>query len=402
MRQGNLSKVLRLLSLTGPTSRQAIAERSQLGISTMTELIGELKSRGLVKELDPVRRTTAGRPARPIDIDGAHWVTLGMQIEVNRIQFHVATLGGQELFRALVPADLRCAGEQTYAVIDAAVRTQVARLPTDVELIGVEVALPAYVTSPRGEVSWSSDLDWHDFRLTDMLDKTLADVGVSAPHITLANDTHLAALYAARIECRPPAVDAVYLGGIRGLGSGIIINGEIYRGRSGGAGDMPHRLVDPGGERCWCGRRGCLITKVGLVYLLRDSGLLTKMEDLDHLADHDPGRGSQLLLEAAARKDPRVLSTLEAAAVALGQAVDDLIGLFNPEVVMIGGHLGVVSEHLMPTIQRLTARRRSISTFGDTRLLPLTADVPRVLLGATLAARAACFSDPLGLTRPLT
>ena len=109
LRQGNLTQILRYVRDHGASSRHDIARGCGLGISTMTDLIGELRARRIVMELDPIRRPGAGRPTRPIDFDGEPWCVLGVRVDIDGFEFAAATLGGRELWRDSVPADLRAA-----------------------------------------------------------------------------------------------------------------------------------------------------------------------------------------------------------------------------------------------------------------------------------------------------
>ena len=87
LRQGNLTQILRYVRDHGASSRHDIARGCGLGISTMTDLIGELRERRIVKELDPIRRPGAGRPTRPIDFDGEPWCVLGVRVDLDGFQF---------------------------------------------------------------------------------------------------------------------------------------------------------------------------------------------------------------------------------------------------------------------------------------------------------------------------
>src|SRR4051794_20553168 len=107
LRHGNLTQVLCYVRDHGPCSRHDIARGCGLGISTLTDLIGDLKSRRLVKELDPVRRPGAGRPTRPIALDGSPWYVLGVQVEADHLTLVGATVGGDQLWHEHIVLDLR-------------------------------------------------------------------------------------------------------------------------------------------------------------------------------------------------------------------------------------------------------------------------------------------------------
>lgn len=368
----------------------------------MTDLIGELKSRRLVKELDPLRRPGAGRPTRPISLDGEPWAVLGIHVDVDRIEVMASTVGGRELWTDTAWGDLRHSGTNGYARLDEVLRSQLTRLPSDVELVAVEVGLPGYVARDRGTVGWSAPLGWRDVPLNTLVTQTLNDIGIVGAHVGIATDCHLAALHATRVELTmPPDTVAIYLGGLRNIGSGVIIESEIFRGANGGAGDFGHKNVDPGGRECWCGRLGCLETVVGLPRLLSNAQLMSP-EEAGRMVDDQPCKGIEMLLEAAAAGEADVLDVLAEAGDVVGLAIDDLLGALNPHTAILGGYLGRIGSYLMPSIERRIASRVEIAAYSTTTVVALEEIVPRVVGGATLAARDACLMDPLIRTRVLS
>ena len=93
---------------------------------------------------------------------------------------------------------------------------------------------------------------------------------------------------------------------------------------------------------------------------------------------------------------------LEQAGSVLGGAIDDLIGAVNPHAVILGGYLGVLSAYLLPRLRERLAHRLATPAYADTEILALEGLPPRTVKGALMAARDACFYDPLGLTRPVS
>ncbi len=147
LRQGNLTQILRYVRDHGASSRHDIARGCGLGISTMTDLIGELRARRIVMELDPIRRPGAGRPTRPIDFDGEPWCVLGVRVDLDGFEFAAATLGGRELWRDSVPADLRAAdaGRRLRRAGQPAAFPALVGCPPDKHLIAVEIGVPGYI-----------------------------------------------------------------------------------------------------------------------------------------------------------------------------------------------------------------------------------------------------------------
>jgi predicted NBD/HSP70 family sugar kinase len=402
LRQGNLTQILRYVRDHGASSRHDIAHGCGLGISTMTDLIGELRARRVVKELDPIRRPGAGRPTRPIDFDGEPWVVLGVRVDIDGFEFAAATLAGRELWRDKIPSDLRGADPSAgYAALENQLRPQINRLPADKHLVAIEIGVPGYIAADRATVGMSESPEWREFPLSAKVSRTLNDFGIQGVHVGITNDSQLAALHAVRSELHlEPDTIAAYLGGTRGIGSGLIVGGEIFRGAGGGAGDFGHLNVDPSGPACSCGRNGCLQSLIGPQHLLTVGDLLAR-DAAARLVDERPAEAIGLIVEAIEEGHAAMLQVLKRAGAALGDAIDDVIGIVNPDTVILGGYLGALSPHLMDSIRERISHRVAIPAFANTKIVAVQQNVPRVVSGAVLAARDACFYDPLGLTRPL-
>jgi predicted NBD/HSP70 family sugar kinase len=402
LRQGNLTQILRYVRDHGASSRHDIAHGCGLGISTMTDLIGELRARRIVMELDPIRRPGAGRPTRPIDFDGEPWCVLGVRVDLDGFEFAAATLAGRELWRDSVPANLRgAAPDAGFAELDRALRSQLNRLPAEKHLIAIEIGVPGYIAADRAIVGLSENPEWRDFPLGAKVSATLNELGIHGVHVGITNDSQLAALHAVRNELRlAPDTIAAYLGGLRSIGSGLIVNGEIFRGAGGGAGDLGHLNVDPSGPACACGRNGCLQSLIGPQNLLTVGELMPR-DEAARLIDEQPKEAIRRIVEAIDEGHAAMLQMLKRAGAALGDAIDDVIGIVNPHTVILGGYLGALSPHLMDSIQERISHRVAIPAFAGTKIIAVDQGVSRVIGGAVLAARDACFYDPLTLTRPV-
>ena len=402
LRQGNLTQILRYVRDHGASSRHDIARGCGLGISTMTDLIGELRARRIVMELDPIRRPGAGRPTRPIDFDGEPWCVLGVRVDIDGFEFAAATLGGRELWRDSVPADLRAAAPDAgFAALDTQLRSQLSRLPADKHLIAVEIGVPGYIAADRATVARSESPEWQEFPLSAKVNATLSDLGIQGVHVGITSDSQLAALHAFRSELHlEPDTIATYFGGLRAIGSGLVVAGEIFRGAGGGAGDFGHLNVDPSGPACSCGRNGCLQSLIGPQNLLTVGDLLPK-DQAARLVDERPREAIRRIVGAIDEGQAAMLQILKRAGAALGDAIDDVIGVINPDTVILGGYLGALSPYLRDSIQERISHRVTIPAFADTKIVAVEQDVPRVVGGAVLVARDACFYDPLTLTRPV-
>lgn len=374
-----------------------------MGISTLTDLIGDLKSRRLVKELDPVRRPGAGRPTRPIALDGAPWCALGIHITHDVISIAATTMGGEELWLVTDPVQLLEADqEEGFAQVRDVIVRRIGEIPAGREVVSVEIGLPGQVVRDRGQIEHAAELPWTEFPIRERVREVFTDAGITGIHVGVANDCQLAGLYAARTELLlPPNSVAVYVGGLRGIGSGLIVDGQIFGGAHGVAGDLAHANV--GGETtdCECGRRGCLTTVLGPEALLTHSGLLSG-DDATTMVLAEPYAAVELLRSQAEAGNEQVLTTLADAGSALGRVIDDVLGVLNPHAAIVGGYLGVLSPYLREAMDARLAERLSDPAFAATLVVSLESVEPRVVRGAAMSARDACLADPLTLTRPVT
>lgn len=399
-RQTNLAHILRYVSDHGPSSRHDIAHACGLGISTMTDLVTELRSRRLVKELKPVRRPGAGRPTRPLAIDGDPWVLLGVQVQTGQVHFAAETLGGRKLWQTTVPVQPARDGQGVpTSVLEDLFLRQVERVPASVQLIAAAIGVPDRV-DPAGSALLGRSPE-PESALATQLAGVLQRHGLPRAHVEVATDAHLAALYATRVELNLPSESvAVYLGGSEQIRSGLVVNGRIFLGSKGGAGEVAHANVDPAGPQDDCGRAGCLQSLAGPVSLLVHGGILSRSE-AEALVQTRPQEVVDRINAAVQAGDAEMVAALERAGDALGSVIDDISGTLNPDAVALGGYLGRLGEHLKEPVRRRLQSRRLVEAFADTRVLWLAHPVPRVVRGALLAARDAGLDHPLNLTSPL-
>ena len=399
LRQSNLTAILRYLRDHGPSSRHDTARGCGLGVSTMTDLVGDLRSRRLVVELDPIRRPGAGRPTRPIALDGEPWCVMGVHVELDRVHVQAATVGGTDLWHETVPA-VFADDHDGAAVLAEAIAREAARVPEGHRLVAVEIAVPGFV-APDGVTVTSRALGWDGAGVGKAVRAALGELGLVAVNVGISSDFHLAGLHSARALLNDPSSTvAAYFGGVSEVGSALVVNGEIFRGAGGGAGDLAHLHVQADGPACWCGRHGCLNSVVRVQELLVTAGLRDE-EEAAELVVTDPARALRLLVEGATGGDAKVQHALERAGSALGRAVDDVLGSVNPHAVILGGYLGQLAPFLMPSLDRQLRARVHEGPYADTQILVAEEGAPPVTEGAVLAARDACLYDPLGLTTPL-
>ena len=379
VRRHNLGVVLRHVAERGPRSRAAIAQETGLNKTTVSSLIGELLEFGLVRETELELRGTVGRPALPVELSGHRVAGLGLEIGVDFLAARATDLTGAERHRALVGCDNRA--RPVEQVLDDLAGLAVAALDAidAAELLtaGAVVALPGLVSSDS-RLLVAPNLGWTDVSVPDLL---TARLGAQAIPLRAENEANLGALAELWEGAGRRLRDFLYISGELGVGAGIVVDGALFRGAHGFGGELGHVTVDPGGELCACGSRGCVETRVALGALLRNSGLAADA-GVDQLADR------------ALAGDERSLAALREAGRWLGIGVASAANLLNLSAIVIGGYFATLAPWLEPALEEELADRVLSAEWDAPVVLTSELGGEAAVRGAAAAALRRVYEDP--------
>jgi glucokinase len=252
-------------------------------------------------------------------------------------------------------------------------------------LSGVGISAAGPVDLKRGVVTTPPNLKgWQDVPLQSRLSELL---GLPA---TLSHDADCGAVAEHRLGAGQGADNLIYVTLGTGVGGGLILDGKLYSGTSGSAGEIGHMLVDPQGRMCNCGRRGCLEAMVGGAYLGLDAQAIVAAEPqgiLARLATEQGEPDARLLSEAADAGDAAADAIIRRAGAYLGDGLVNLANVFNPEVIVLGGSLLAFGERYFGPAREVLQRDAFAQPLRDLRLVDaeLGSDAPAI--GAALIAR---------------
>jgi len=186
--------------------------------------------------------------------------------------------------------------------------------------------------------------------------------------------------------------DFAYIKLATGIGAGLFMNGQLYRGANGLAGEIGHLAIDPLGEPCLCGLRGCLVTLVGSPALVgRARALLAEFPE-SALAGGE--FGITIMEDAALAGDPLALKVVREAAHHLGVAVADLINLLNPKVVIVGGGLSRLGDLLLEPLRETVRGHTLVSSVDASHIVTSSLGGRAVAVGAATLLLHRALSDP--------
>lgn len=379
VRQHNLSAVASLIHAHGALSRADLTARLGLNRSTIGVLVSELCGLGVVAESRPHMRQGVGRPSHVVGPHPHGPYALAADVDVDGVSMTAVGLGGRELSRCY-----------THLVSTAPERVaeQIADMAKDMSagsamgwLAALGVSVPGTVSTDEEVVGLAPNLEWRDVELKRLLDARLA----TGMHIRIGNDADLGVRAEHTRGAARTFDNVLYIHGRTGIGGGIIADGRPLHGTRGAAGEIGHMVVDQGGIRCHCGRRGCLETVIGEHHLVEQSGRSGDHADALHhlLTDPDP--------------EPEARSAIERACRWLAFGLTNAATLLNPEVIVLGGYLAVLMQHYGSVVEGAFAELSTPANAADVVLRPAGLGTNSALVGAGELAFERFLLDP---TRP--
>jgi predicted NBD/HSP70 family sugar kinase len=331
----NRRLILDQIRRNGPMSRAALVAAVGLSPAAVTFVTAELISEGLLVEGKALLGATGRRPI-PLDIDYASKLSIGMKVSIDSIGGVITDLATRVIGELELPLPDHRPETVVQVCTDVTDRLLAGAGVTRPRLIGVGLAVSGQVDAENGICRQEQRFGWRDVPiavfLADVLD---VPVWVDNDANAYAVAQHLFGHGRGR-----HSIAAVALG--RGVGAGLVANGGLHRGASGGAGEFGHNF-EQRGRRCECGRDGCLETWTA------DHGMLQSWVERDASA---AGRDIADLAAAVAAGEPAAKAVIEDAAERLGRHVANLVNVFDPEMVVFGGEGVRFGRHLIEPIRR--------------------------------------------------
>lgn len=348
----NRSTILNSIKTNGAIPRAEIARLTGLSPATVTGITAELIQDNLVFEKESGDSSGGRRPIMlAINPNG------GCVVGIKVMEDHA--LG------ALTDLEASLLGKQSYPLTDTSpegISRSLSELVAELlkmsenpvsNLMGVGVGLAGIVDAGQGLVRQSPFFGWDDVPLRDMIQNL-----VNVP-VYVDNDVNTLA-FAEKWFGAGRGVDnflVVTVG--RGIGLGIVSNGQFNHGVRGGAGEIGHTVIQPGGELCACGKRGCLEMYASEPALLRQAAKAFEQGQLSSLP-----KTPEELISLAASGEKAAQEIFARAGELLGQSIANLVNIFNPQRVLINGEgvragnwlfdpmRAAIDEHTMPGLRQ--------------------------------------------------
>lgn len=375
-------RALELLKEKGPQSRAELSRSLAVSRSTMSSLIAELLAEDVVVDLgdDPLGTKQAGRPGVRVGLKAPQGYFVGIDFGRLRINVAIADANYRIIDQLSCDFDIDIAAETALDLAAESVETLIAHTAIDRRAIhAVGVGVPGPVDAATGMLHAGSILaSWVGADVPGGLSRRLG-----LP-VYMDNDANLGALAESVYGAAVGTKVTLYVLLSYGVGLGIVINGQVFRGSSGIAGELGHIVTDEHGPLCRCGSRGCLEARVSILALAKALGTshgAVSPDEMLRLAGEGSTGASRIVADAG---------------VMVGRSIGDLCNYFNPELVLIGGELMRAGETLLNPLKD-AMRRYSIARATErVKVMPGALGEQAEIIGTILFAGEQSFKAMAG------
>jgi len=350
----------------GGISRAEIARRLDLTRAAVTAIVDDLLVTGITRESERIV-SQSGRPPVVLEIDPTHGYVVGIDFGASHIGLLVADLGAHILEEIEIPLDIQDGPKICLDRADRLLQEILSKTKLEIkDILAIGVGVPGPIVSDAGMVLAPPIMPgWDRFPIRDTLEKKWGRP------VSLNNDAELGALGEWAAGAGRGESNLAYIKVGTGIGCGLLIEGKIYRGITGSAGEIGHLTIDENGPLCACGNHGCLEAFAGGRAIAQQAMDAIKGGRRTGLASFQTnGTITARQVAAAARQGDLVAQQiLSQAGAHIGIAIAGLVNIFNPGMVIIGGGISQNGDIILEPIRQVVNRR---SLPAATRVVHIT------------------------------
>jgi predicted NBD/HSP70 family sugar kinase len=380
IRRLNMAAILKLLRERGTLARADLAKELGMTRNTASNIVNDLLNAGLVVETK-YRRERAGRPGLLLELAPTGGFAVAVEIDISRMIALVIDFKGTQLWEEASEVDPDRPKEEIMAEAEELVRSALDwGRANNLNPLGIGLGLAGLVDAEGGELTYAPTLKWEQVPF-----KAIWEERFSLP-VHLDNEANTSALgyhaYADRFTSR----NLCYLSIGAGMAAGLILDGHLFRGSGGFAGQAGHMKIKPEGTRCSCGDHGCWVTEVGLPALSRKTG----QKEVNLAA----------VVQRLRSGDTEITAVVNEMAEMLGLGIANMVNLFNIETVVLGGALRPLLPFMIEQA-RATVQARALPQPGRQARIKVSGRDDDSVYGAACLVLDAIMNDPVALVRSL-
>lgn len=323
IKENNKRKIIHALWENSPVSRTGLAQLTQLNKATITNLLGEIIEEGMVRDVGQ-QKASVGRHRNLIMFNENYGLAAGLLIRHSMVNLAISDVFAKIVWEHTIHfSDSEEPLDVLHRVIRKLKEGISASASTSTNLLGIGIGTASLLRKPDDMMyAIHSTLKWFDVPVGEFFRQQF-----QVPIIidTASNNSMVGEKF---FGVAKNYSNAVFLSIGQGIGAGLLVDGQLYRGSNGFAGDIGHFVIDPNGPLCRCGNKGC--------WEILASGLALP----DGITLEDAGRQANL-------GDPNYIGILSNIGKNLGRGVANIVRLMNPESVILGGYINAGGKWVM-------------------------------------------------------
>jgi len=371
----NLQAILLSFLYSEKISRVELARQTSLSTPTITNFTAELLAEGIIVEeennQEDGKRRRVGRPREMLRLVPDARFSVGVHIGIGLYRVAVTNLHAEIIHNNIAYFDLDTPPEQVLQEIGEMIQSTIVESGVDTQrVIGVGVGASGLVDFKNGVNVYAPRLGWQDVPIGEIL-HTYLDLP-----ICVDNNVRCMALGEAFFGAGRGVDVLAFVYGRVGVGAGLVVNGQVFRGSGAGAGEIGHTIMlRNGGDLCTCGNTGCLETLVSERVLIKQARALAIDDPEGLLATYLDSVEEDAVLDsifkAACDGDEKTQQLITDLATNLGIALSNLVNVINPELILLGGMFAQGCDLVLPVAEK-TMREMAFAGLGENVRLETT------------------------------
>lgn len=335
MRRQNKYIVLDAIRQMAPISRIQLSKYTKMSPTTITRIVQELEAEGFI--LEGVSEETAiGRRPTLIHMREDALYTIGIEIDCFTIRIGILDFLG----KLIAFQEVKCSIKHQYEEAIHLLKRSIENIMTEYQiaqdkLLGIGIGIPGVINNEEGIIVSSEQLKWEKCHIREDLN------GVFGCEVIVDNELKMQIIAEIGDIYTPLYSNCILVGIGTGIGASILLNGEVYRGIQNKAGEISHITINPFGEMCHCGKRGCLSMYVSEVTLLKRIPKNLNIQSIEEI------------LQCVDQGEQWAIDIQQDVATFLAIAINNLVCLYEPEAVIVSGE---IIEHNV-TFQKLLSEK---------------------------------------------
>ena len=349
----NRSIILKTIQDNGPISRSEIAKKNKISSTTVTAAVKKLIKQGLVCE-EGIGASSGGRKPILIRFSSDSKFIIAVAITNSAIKIAETNLEAKIKRLEIYPVN-KLTGKK---FIDYLLKSigHFLEIYSDLrKCIGISVTSPGIISVDKAVIHENTKLKLKNTPLKEIIEKQFK------LKVWLENDTNAIVLAEKRFGAYKKSKNLIYITIGDGVGAGIVVDGHIFRGHSGGTGEFGHTSIDRNGILCDCGNKGCIENYINwsAVY----SKVLSSVAQGKHTMMLELTNGDikqitpSILLDALEKNDQLAKEIMTETAAYLATGIVNLVNLLNPDVIILGGKLAYNNHFLISEVKKIVFKQ---------------------------------------------